>query len=170
MDPQEPWGTGTGPLWKHAPTFHTHTHIQFSLHPAFHSPGTQGTSRHIPIDLKNKRKSYTSIFHSLKKCFKKLCTGGGGWEPCPGSDGRRAAATQPAPWFRPRSCCLLIFVFLKANTLHRHARTHARTHSHPQILPDWKPVLRLSPAHRSTALLEPASWAEGAHRGRAGRD
>lgn len=34
------------------------------------------------------------------------------------------------------------------------ARTHTRTHAHPQILPDWKPVLRPSPAHRSTALLE----------------
>lgn len=25
LDPQQSWGTGTGPLWKHAPTFYTHT-------------------------------------------------------------------------------------------------------------------------------------------------
>lgn len=126
MDPQESWGTGNGPLWKHAPTFHTHTHSVFPAS-CLPQPRDPGDLRHIPIDLKNKRKSYTSIFHSLKKCFKKLCTGGGGWEPCPGSDGRRAAASQPAPWFRPWSCCLMIFMFLKANTLRTHTRTHART-------------------------------------------
>lgn len=146
---RSPGALGLGPCGNmHPHSTHTHSVFPASCLP---QPRDPGNLRHIPIDLKNKRKSYTSIFHSLKKCFKKLCTGGGGWEPCPGSDGRRAAVSQPAPWFQPWSCCLLIFMFLKANTLRRHARTHART---PTILPDWKPVLRPSPAHRSTALLE----------------
>lgn len=163
MDPQESWGPGTGPLWKHAPTFHTHT---FSL-PCILPSTAQGPRdlRHIAIDLKNKRKSYTSIFHSLKKCFKKLCTGVGGWEPCPGSGGRRAAVSQPAPWFRPWSCCLLIFMFLKANTLRRHARTHARTPTNSARLETCPETLTCPQEHCSLGMT---SWAEGTHRGRAG--
>lgn len=60
------------------PQTHTHTPCTHTLslpqhpHPAFHSPpGNEGDLRHSPVGLKNKRKSYTSIFHSLKKCFKK---------------------------------------------------------------------------------------------------
>lgn len=79
------------PQWNHTHTPCTHT---FSLtqhpQPAFHSPpGNEGDLRHSPVGLKNKRKSYTSIFHSLKKCFKKyvqevglgalLWGGVGGW-------------------------------------------------------------------------------------------
>lgn len=106
---RSPGALGLGPCGNlHPHPTHTHSVFPASCLP---QPRDPGNLRHIPIDLKNKRKSYTSIFHSLKKCFKKLCTGGGGWEPCPGSDGRRAAVSQPAPWFRPWSCCLLIFMF-----------------------------------------------------------
>lgn len=90
------WGTGTGPLWKHAPTSHTHSVFPASCLP---KPRDPGNLRHIPIDLKNKRKSYTSIFHSLKKCFKKLCTGGGGWSPAQG----RMGGGQQSPSLLPGS-------------------------------------------------------------------
>jgi hypothetical protein len=100
VDPQSPGGSWAGASHRHMHPCSVHTHIQppaFLPQPSPHRPpGTEGDLRHSPVGLKNKRKSYTSIFHSLKKCFKKLCTGGGGWEPCSGAGREQKGSSPPA--------------------------------------------------------------------------
>lgn len=107
--------------------------------------------RPSPVGLKNKRKSYTSIFQSLKKCFKKLYTWVRGWGALSqgGVGGGRAGVgggerrggqqphpSQPAPHppFQPWSDCLFYLHF--HSSLGKSKKFCARAHTHTLRKPE----------------------------------